>query len=195
MMDAHVTDLQLSWACLSLDNSVTLVVNEFLGPRRLLRKTEPPLWGQQLKRSKGKQVFTGELLNCWRTSQKTCLVCNSLKYGTWLEQNFLNLSRTGMELAALGLPCDIARLCCEFLKNKPYLKYSWIHKHDSQPSSSLTSSQISKTWPLLDHLQYTSRITSGLDYVKKTFQVGFCYSSVGLLVPRKLLRSNQELES
>ena len=93
-----------------------------------------------------------------------------------------------MELAALGLPCDLARLCCEFLKSKPYLKYSWIHKNDSLPSSSLTSSQISKTWPLLDHLQYTSRITSGLDYVKETFQVGFCYSSVGLLVPRKLLQ-------
>ena len=45
MMDAHVTDLQLSWACISLDNSVTLVVNEYLGPRRLLRKTDPPPMG------------------------------------------------------------------------------------------------------------------------------------------------------
>ena len=195
MMDAHISDLQVSWAttCLGASN-VTLLINSYSGPPRILRKTEPPLWGARLSEKK-KQVFTGEMVNCWRKKIKTCLVCNSLKYGSWLEDNFLNLSLTGLELAYLGLPLDVVKLCCSFLSTKPYLKYSWIHKHDKVPSSELTSSKINNTWPLLDHLQYTSKITSGLDYCMSTFQVGFCYTSVGLLVPRKLLQQIGRIRS
>ena len=135
------------------------------------------------------------MFQCWSQSVKTFFICNNVKLGNWVEDNYLRRSFTWMALMWYGLPDDLATLVTDFcvtdsiqsqLQRRQF-KYAWIHKDDGRTGKDFKSVD---WWSKLDHLQYTLKICQGIDFnpPEAHYGIGFCYTTPNTAVPRRVLQ-------
>ncbi len=132
------------------------------------------------------------MFQCWAKQTKTFLVCNNVKLGDWVEENYLRRSFTWVALLCAGFCNDVATLVTDFACKKgdnvvKMLKYAWIKKGDGRTGADFRTLD---WWAKIDHLQYTLKICQGCDFNPKVphFGVGFCYTTPNTAVPRRVLQ-------
>ena len=132
------------------------------------------------------------MFKCWSKGAKTFLVCNNVKLGDWVEENYLRRSFTWVALLCAGFCNDVATLVTDFACKKgdnvvKMLSYAWIKKGDGRTGADFRTLD---WWSKIDHLQYTLKICQGVDFNPKIphFGVGFCYTTPNTAVPRRVLQ-------
>jgi len=132
------------------------------------------------------------MFKCWSKQVKTFLVCNNVRLGDWIEENFLRRSFTWIALLCAGFCNDVATLVTDFACKKgdnvvKMLSYAWIKKGDGRTGADFRTLD---WWSKIDHLQYTLKICQGIDFnpVVPHFGVGFCYTTPNTAVPRRVLQ-------
>ena len=132
------------------------------------------------------------MFKCWASGVKTFLVCNNVRLGDFIEENFLRRSFTWIALLCAGFCNDVATLVTDFACKKgdnvvKLLSYAWIKKGDGRTGADFRTLD---WWSKIDHLQYTLKICQGIDFnpVIPHFGVGFCYTTPNTAVPRRVLQ-------
>ena len=208
-LDAHLIDTSLV-LCTDYFKEIDVLVNHHIGKRKNAIFIPRPQWSTLGKiRSKAcvpnarpadVQAFSDAtcmydlLFQCWSQSVKTFFICNNVRLGNWVEENYLRRSFTWMALMWAGLCDDLAVLVTDFccapgdnnLQRRQF-SYEWIHKGDGRDGSAFKSLD---WWSKIDHLQYTLKICAGVDFNPKVphYGVGFAYSTPNTAVPRRVLQ-------
>ena len=207
-LDAHLMDTSLT-LCTDYFDNIDVIINHHICPRKDAVFIPRPQWSTLNKiRSKASApnaslkdvtAFSDAtcmydlLFQCWSNSVKTFFICNNVRLGNWVEENYLRRSFTWMALMWAGLCDDLAVLVTDFcckgdntLQRRQF-KYEWIHKGDGRDGSAFKSLD---WWSKIDHLQYTLKICAGIDFNPKIphYGVGFCYSTPNTAVPRRVLQ-------
>ena len=210
-LDAHLIDTSLV-LCTDYFTQVDVLVNHHRGKRKNAVFIPRPQWSSLGKirskacspgaSAKDVQAFSDAtcmydlLFQCWSQSVKTFFICNNVRLGNWVEENYLRRSFTWMALMWAGLCSDLSDLvtnfCCGPGDNslqKKQFKYSWIHKGDGRDGKAFQSLD---WWSKIDHLQYTLKICQGIDFNPAIphYGVGFCYSTPNTAVPRRVLQQS-----
>ena len=210
-LDAHLSDTSLVLCEAYFKKDIRVIINHNRGPRKDAVFIPKPCWATLGKiRSKAcvpnanpKEVtaFTNAtcmydlMFQCWAKEVKTFFICNNVRLGNWLEENYLRRSFTWMSLVWAGLCDDISTVITDFCCKqedgasfkKQLLKYAWIHKGDGRTGQDFKSLD---WWAKIDHLQYTLKICQGIDFnpVIPHYGVGFCYTTPNTAVPRRVLQ-------
>ena len=207
-LDAHLMDTSLDLTEDYFGNDVKVVINHNHGPKRNAVFIPLPQWSglnnlrtaacspnatiKEVNKFSDATCLYDLLFDCWSKNVKTFFVCNNVRLGNWIEDNYLRRSYTKIALLSTGLcdnVCDvITDFACKTEKTGfDLLKYAWIKKGDGRKGADFKSLD---WWSELDHLQYTLKICQGMDFNPKTphFGVGFCYSTPNTAVPRRVLQ-------
>ena len=210
-LDAHLSDTSLVLCKEYFKNDIRIIINHNRGPRKDAVFIPKPCWATLDKiRSKACapnatpkaiNAFTDAtcmydlLFQCWAKEVRTFFICNNVRLGNWLEENYLRRSFTWMALLWAGLCDDIATIVTDFCCKredgasfkKQMLKYAWIRKGDGRTGKDFKSLD---WWSKIDHLQYTLKICQGIDFNPAIphYGVGFCYTTPNTAVPRRVLQ-------
>ena len=210
-LDAHLMDTSLVMCEDYFKDNVRVIVNHFRGTRKDAVFIPVPQWSALPKiRAKAMEVnarvkdvdafrdatvMYDLMFDCWTQGVKTFFVCNNVKLGGWVEENYLRRSFTWMALVRAGLCNDLALLVTDFshkggsFLQRKMLKYAWIRAGDGRTGADFRTLD---WWGDLDHLQYTLKICQGMDFNPKNphFGIGFCYTTPNTAVPRRVLQQN-----
>ena len=211
-LDAHLSDTALVLCADYFKKDVRVVINHNRGPRKDAVFIPKPCWATLPKiRAKAcvpnasaasVSAFTNAtcmydlMFQCWASEVKTFFICNNVRLGNWLEENYLRRSFTWMALLWAGLCDDVATVITNFCCGrgtdgpsfkKQLLKYAWIRKGDGRTGQDFKSLD---WWSKIDHLQYTLKICQGIDFNPAIphYGIGFCYTTPNTAVPRRVLQ-------
>ena len=206
-LDAHLMDTSLVLAT-EYFKDVQVHVNHHRGERKNAVFIPIPKW-RTLDKSRVKACMPNAparhvddfsdatcmydlMFDCWSKEIPTFLVCNNVKLGNWIEENYLRRSFTWIALLCAGFNNDVATLVTDFTCKKganvvKMLRYAWIKKGDGRSGADFRTLD---WWSKIDHLQYTLKICQGCDFNPKVphFGVGFCYTTPNTAVPRRVLQ-------
>ena len=210
-LDAHLMDTSLVLCRDYFGTDVRVIINHHRGPQKDAVFIPRPQWAK-LRKIRAKACVPDAkpshvkalsdatamydlMFQCWAAEVKTFFICNNVRLGNWLEENYLRRSFTWMALLWCGLCDDVATLvtdfCCkgdgvQTLK-KQLLRYAWIKKGDGRTGQDFKSLD---WWSKIDHLQYTLKICQGIDFNPAIphYGVGFCYTTPNTAVPRRVLQ-------
>ena len=207
-LDAHLMDTSLVLAEAYFKKDVVVHVNHWKGEQKDAIFIPIPKW-TTLDKARLKACapnasavhvddFTDAtcmydlMFDCWSQQIPTFLVCNNVKLGDWIEENYLRRSFTWVALLCAGFCNDVATLvttyaCGQGANVVQLLRYAWIKKGDGRSGADFRNLD---WWSKIDHLQYTLKICQGCDFNPKVphFGVGFCYTTPNTAVPRRVLQ-------
>ena len=206
-LDAHLMDTSLV-LCQDYFTDVRVVVNHYRGARKDAVFIPPPKWTtlgtvrakamvpnarvKDVNAFSDATVMYDLMFDCWTQGVKTFFVCNNVRLGNWVEENYLRRSFTWMALVCAGLCDDLALVITDFTCSgsdvlQKLLKYAWVKAGDGRTGKDFRTLD---WWAQLDHLQYTLRICQGMDFNPPVphFGIGFCYTTPNTAVPRRVLQ-------
>ena len=151
---------------------IRVIINHNRGPRKDAVFIPKPQWAK-LDKVRNKACTPGAsqkdlksfsdatcmydlMFQCWAKEVKTFFVCNNVRLGNWLEDNYLRRSCVWMALCWSGLCDDVSTIitdfCCkgdgEGTIKKQLLKYAWVKRGDGRTGQDFKSVE---WWSKIDH--------------------------------------------
>ena len=213
LLDAHVkTSERLFSQLFFKDEDIYIIWNKNKGPRKLCRKLPPPMSTKKMvkefeKVEKGKEPDWGKLQKgcalyttldqMLKKNQNVFVVCNRNDCFDYIEQSMLTTTwleaQVKQAVAAnetLRDNKDLQRHIASFLvdKNAPRIRYESIRKDDDHPAGHFTNDKINIRWVQQQLLMFSPKITQGISFTQKHFNVGFVIATVMTLLPRRVLQ-------
>ena len=202
-LDAHLMDTSLV-LCQEYFTDFRVLVNHYRGPRKNAvfiplpkynnlnairsKAVAPTATEKQVAAFSDATCLYDLLFQCWSKQIKTYFVCNNVRLGNFVEENYLRRSYTWMALLWAGFCDDVSSIITDFCcKEGLKMRYAWIHRGDGRTGKDFGTLE---WWSTIDHLQYTLKVCQGLDYNPETphYGVGFCYTTPNTCVPRRALQ-------
>ncbi|HIB86016.1 TPA: hypothetical protein EYO57_02225 [Candidatus Poribacteria bacterium] len=203
-LDAHLMDTALV-LCEDYFTDYRVLINHHRCERKNAIFIPLPKYNNQLKNIRAKALVPTAtekqvaafsdaaclydlLFQCWSNQIKTYFVCNNVRLGNFVEENYLRRSYTWMALLWAGFCDDVSSLITDFCcKEGIKMRYAWIHSRDGRTGKDFGTLD---WWSKIDHLQYTLKVCQGLDYNPENphYGVGFCYTTPNTCVPRRALQ-------
>ena len=214
LLDAHVkTSERLFSQLFFKDEDIYIIWNKNKGPKKLCRKLPPPMSTKKIvkefekaehgqepdwrKLQRGMALYT-TLTEMLKNGLNAFVVCNRNDCFDYIEQRILTklwleeqVKQTVAANETLHGSSDLRRQIASFLvddKDAPRIAYESIRKDDDHPAGHFTNDKINIRWVKQQLLMFSPKITQGISFTRKHFNVGFVIATVMTLLPRRVLQ-------